>query len=46
VVEHNVSFVKDLCTSAIFMANGRIIERGSVADLLASSTLAELYFGS
>jgi ABC-type branched-subunit amino acid transport system ATPase component len=46
VVEHNVSFVKDLCTTAIFMANGRIIERGSVADLLASSTLAELYFGS
>jgi len=45
VVEHNVSFVKDLCTTAIFMANGRIIERGSVADLLASSTLAELYFG-
>jgi ABC-type branched-subunit amino acid transport system ATPase component len=46
VVEHNVSFVKDLCTTAVFMANGRIIERGSVADLLASSTLAELYFGS
>jgi ABC-type branched-subunit amino acid transport system ATPase component len=46
VVEHNVSFVKDLCTTAIFMANGRIIERGSVSDLLASSTLAELYFGS
>jgi branched-chain amino acid transport system ATP-binding protein len=46
VVEHNVSFVKDLCTTAIFMANGRIMERGSVADLLASSTLAELYFGS
>jgi ABC-type branched-subunit amino acid transport system ATPase component len=40
VVEHNVSFVKDLCTTAVFMANGRIIERGSVADLLASSTLA------
>jgi ABC-type branched-subunit amino acid transport system ATPase component len=46
VVEHNVSFVKDLCTTAVFMANGRIIERGSVTDLLASSTLTELYFGS
>jgi ABC-type branched-subunit amino acid transport system ATPase component len=46
VVEHNVSFVKDLCRTAVFMVNGRIIERGSVADLLASSTLAELYFGA
>ncbi len=46
VVEHNVSFIKDLCNSAVFMANGKILERGSVDTLLASDTLAELYFGA
>ncbi|MDH4189426.1 MAG: ATP-binding cassette domain-containing protein [Betaproteobacteria bacterium] len=46
VVEHNISFIRDLCTSAVFMANGRILERGGIADLLASKTLAELYFGA
>jgi ABC-type branched-subunit amino acid transport system ATPase component len=45
VVEHNISFIKDLCTSAVFMFAGRILERGAIADLLASRTLAELYFG-
>lgn len=46
VVEHNVSFIKDLCNSAVFMAGGKILERGSVETLLASKTLAELYFGA
>jgi ABC-type branched-subunit amino acid transport system ATPase component len=46
VVEHNISFIKDLCTSAVFMSFGRILERGRIADLLASKTLAELYFGA
>ena len=45
VVEHNISFVKDLCSTAIFMANGKILERGTVDDLLASKTLETLYFG-
>jgi len=31
VVEHNVSFIKDLCTRAVFMAQGRILQTGSVA---------------
>jgi ABC-type branched-subunit amino acid transport system ATPase component len=46
VVEHNVSFIKDLCNSAVFMASGKILERGSVESLLASQTLADLYFGA
>lgn len=46
VVEHNVSFIKDLCNSAVFMASGKILERGSVDTLLSSKTLAELYFGA
>ncbi len=46
VVEHNISFIKDLCTRAVFMANGRIIQAGTVDELLGSSVLAELYFGT
>lgn len=45
VVEHNVSFIQDLCNSAVFMAQGRILERGDVKTLLESKVLAELYFG-
>ena len=45
VVEHNISFIKDLCTRAIFMANGRIVQAGTVQELLDSPVLAELYFG-
>ena len=46
VVEHNVSFVRDLCNSAVFMVTGQILERGSVEELLRSKTLAQLYFGA
>ncbi len=46
VVEHNVSFLKDLCTEAVFMAQGRILQRGSVDDLTRSRELTELYFGA
>ncbi len=45
VVEHNVSFIKDLCTEAVFMSYGRILQRGSVDDLTRSRELTELYFG-
>jgi branched-chain amino acid transport system ATP-binding protein len=46
VVEHNVSFIKDLCGEAVFMSFGRILQRGSVDDLTRSRELTELYFGS
>lgn len=46
VVEHNVSFIKDLCNSAVFMVSGKILERGSVEGLLSSKALTELYFGA
>jgi len=45
VVEHNVSFIRDLCSRAVFMANGKILQDGTVEELIASSTLTELYFG-
>ena len=46
VVEHNVSFIKDLCSEAVFMSFGRILMRGSVDDLTQSRELTELYFGA
>jgi branched-chain amino acid transport system ATP-binding protein len=45
VVEHNVSFIKDLCTTAVFMAQGKILQRGTVDELTKSKILTELYFG-
>ena len=45
VVEHNVAFIRDLCDEAVFMFQGRILGRGSVADLTANQQLTELYFG-
>jgi branched-chain amino acid transport system ATP-binding protein len=45
VVEHNVAFIRDLCDEAVFMFQGRILARGSVADLIANPQLTELYFG-
>lgn len=45
VVEHNVSFIKDLCPRAVFMSYGRILETGTVDELLASKVLTDLYFG-
>jgi ABC-type branched-subunit amino acid transport system ATPase component len=45
VVEHNVSFIRDLCTRAVFMFNGCIEQSGTVEELLASEKLAQLYFG-
>ena len=45
VVEHNVSFIRDLCTRAVFMFNGVIRMTGTVEELLASEELAQLYFG-
>lgn len=45
VVEHNISFIKDLCNSAVFMANGRIMQTGTVAELFDNRLLTQLYFG-
>jgi len=46
VVEHNISFVRDLCDSAVFMFNGRIMASGTVEDLVRNPDLTELYFGT
>jgi branched-chain amino acid transport system ATP-binding protein len=46
VVEHNISFIKDLCTTAVFMAQGKILQRGTLDELTRSRELTELYFGT
>lgn len=46
VVEHNVSFIKDLCDSGIFMFSGRILASGTVEELISDDRLTELYFGT
>ncbi len=45
VIEHSISFVKDLCNSAVFLFNGQIIAKGSVDELLKNKELTEIYFG-
>ena len=37
VVEHNVAFIRDLCDEGVFMFSGKVLARGSVADLIADS---------
>jgi branched-chain amino acid transport system ATP-binding protein len=46
VVEHNVSFIKDLCDHAVFMFAGKIIAAGTVDELINNEQLTELYFGA
>lgn len=45
VVEHNIGFIKEICTHAFFMVNGEIISEGSVEDLTSNKKLTEIYFG-
>jgi branched-chain amino acid transport system ATP-binding protein len=45
VVEHNVSFIRDLCDEGVFMFSGAIMAQGSVAELIRDPQLTELYFG-
>ena len=42
----SMASLENVCDSAVFMNVGRILERGSVEQLLSSRTLAELYFGT
>jgi ABC-type branched-subunit amino acid transport system ATPase component len=46
IVEHNISFVRDLCDRVLFMFNGKIVNSGTIDELIARDDLATLYFGS
>ncbi len=45
IVEHNISFVRDLCDRVLFMFNGTIVDSGTIDELMAREDLAGLYFG-
>jgi branched-chain amino acid transport system ATP-binding protein len=46
VVEHNVTFIRDLCDEGVFMFAGKVLARGPVKELIADPRLTELYFGT
>jgi branched-chain amino acid transport system ATP-binding protein len=46
LVEHNVGFIRDLCTRGVFMASGRVLADGAVDDLMRMKDLTALYFGA
>lgn len=46
IVEHNISFIEDLCDHCAFMFNGSIVASGVIGDLMKDTRLTDLYFGS
>lgn len=46
IVEHNVGFIRDLCSRGVFMAAGRVLADGPVEDLMKMKDLTALYFGA
>jgi branched-chain amino acid transport system ATP-binding protein len=46
LVEHNVGFIRDLCSRGVFMAAGRVLADGKVDDLMRVKELNALYFGA
>ena len=45
VVEHNISFIRDISDRTVFMFNGCVLASGSVEELTRDSQLTDLYFG-
>ena len=46
IVEHNISFIVDLCDHCTFMSAGSVVANGSIAKMMSDSRLTDLYFGS
>ncbi len=46
VVEHNISFISDLCDSCVFLFNGSVVATGPIADMMRDKHLTNLYFGT
>ena len=46
VVEHNMEIVCQIAEHAFFLAEGRVVGRGTPERLLESSEFAEIYFGT
>ena len=46
LIEHNVGFMRDLCSRGVFMATGRVLADGPVDELMRMKDLNALYFGA
>lgn len=46
VVEHNVGFIRDICSRGVFMAGGRVLASGPVPTLMQDKALTAIYFGA
>lgn len=46
VVEHNISFIRDVSDRTVFMFNGCVLASGSVDELTRNPQLTDLYFGA
>ncbi len=46
LVEHNVGFIRELCSRGVFMAAGRVLADGPVDELMRMKDLTALYFGA
>jgi branched-chain amino acid transport system ATP-binding protein len=46
IVEHNVGFIRDLCSRGVFMAAGKVLADGPVDTLMKMKDLTALYFGA
>jgi ABC-type branched-subunit amino acid transport system ATPase component len=46
VVDHNLKFISAVCEEVFAMADGRVIARGSCAEVIANPEVVRLYIGS
>ena len=46
VIEHNMSFIRQICDRVIVLAAGKVIAEGSFAEVRADETVQSAYFGS
>jgi len=45
MIEHDMDFVGRLCDPVIVMAEGRVLARGSAAEVIANEHVIEAYLG-
>jgi len=45
IIEHNMDLIARLCDPVVVMAEGRILTRGSMAEIRADATVLDAYFG-
>lgn len=46
VIEHNMSFIRQICDHVIVLAAGKVIAEGSFEEVRANETVQAAYFGS